>query len=77
MNLIPNWRSALYMLSVQASVINAAGLSAWAGLGELRERIPVILVIGFALTMLVLGVAGRLIKQESVSGDKPTDGGAS
>lgn len=66
MKLIPNWRQALKMLSVQANVINGAGLSAWSSLGDLRERVPVEAVIAFAVVMLVLGVVGRLVRQDSV-----------
>ena len=67
MTLIPNARKAWRMLSVQANVINTAGLSAWATMGELRDRVPVEAVIAFAVAMLILGVAGRLVKQNSVS----------
>ncbi len=65
--LIPEWRRALRMLSVQANTINAAGLTAWATMGDLREKIPVELVVAFAVTMLVLGTIGRLVKQSGVS----------
>lgn len=65
--LIPEWRRALRMLSVQANTVNAAGLTAWATLGELREKIPPEWVVVFAVAMLVLGTIGRLVKQSSVS----------
>ena len=67
MKLIPNARKAWRMLSVQANVINTAGLSAWATLGDLREQVPIEAVIAFAVAMLVLGIAGRLVAQPSVS----------
>jgi hypothetical protein len=65
--LIPEWRRALRMLSVQANTINAAGLTAWATLGDLRDKIPVEVVVAFAIAMLVLGTVGRLVKQRKVS----------
>jgi hypothetical protein len=36
-------------------------------MGDLREKIPVELVVAFAVTMLVLGTIGRLVKQSGVS----------
>lgn len=67
--LIPEWRRALRMLSVQANTINAAGLTAWASMGDLREKIPVEAAVAFAIAMLVLGTVGRLVKQRKVSGE--------
>ncbi len=63
MKLIQNWRRALLMFSVQANTVNVAGLTAWATLGDLRERIPENYVLGFSIAMLVLGTIGRLIDQ--------------
>ena len=70
MKLIPEWKRAWRMVSVQAMTIANASLAAWVALPErLQDSIPIGYVIAFACTMLVVGVVGRLVKQEKVSGD--------
>ena len=69
MKLIPEWRKAWRMVSMQAMVIAQAGLWSWVAMpDDLREHVPVSGVIAFACTMLGIGMVGRLVKQDKVSG---------
>ncbi len=69
MKLIPEWRKAWRMVSMQAMVIAQAGLGAWVAMpDDLREHVPVSGVIAFACTMLGIGIVGRVVKQDKVSG---------
>jgi hypothetical protein len=56
------------MFSVQAQIAAGSILGSW-GLvpDDLKQNLPQNIVIGIALTLLVLGVIGRLIKQDSVN----------
>lgn len=71
--LVPYWRRAILMLSVQANTINVAGLTAWATLGDLRDKIPSEAVVAFAVTMLMLGTIGALVKQPKLADPPKTD----
>lgn len=65
--MIPNWRSAWRMLSVQANALNVSGLTTWALLPDgLQQRIPTWVVVAFAVGMLVLGIVGRLVAQPAL-----------
>ena len=67
LKLIPNWRHALRMFSVQAQLIATGLLTGWGTLPpRWQEQIPVGIVLGMACFVLVLGVIGRLIQQPSV-----------
>ena len=67
MRLIPNWRQAWLMFSVQVPALNAAFLATWAALPDkFQDALPLPWVLGIAIALLVLGVVGRLIDQPSV-----------
>lgn len=62
--LVSNARSAWRWFSVQMPALNTAFLVTWANLPEKFQTVlPVPWVIGIAVALLVLGVAGRLIDQ--------------
>lgn len=70
MKLIDEWKKAHKMVSMWAMGLAQAGLGAWVALPEdLRSHIPISGVIAFACTMLGVGMVGRLIRQDKVSGD--------
>jgi hypothetical protein len=67
MKLVRNWKQALKMFSVQAQLLSSAMLLSW-------NSLPMSLTSGINPTyvvvpVLVLGIIGRLIQQDSV--DKP------
>lgn len=67
MKIIPNWRDALRMYSVQAQALNFAIIGAWQALPEdLQDALPETLILGVAMVLLVLGIVGRLIQQPEV-----------
>jgi hypothetical protein len=68
MKLVDNAKSWYKMFSVQAQIAAGSILGSW-GLvpDDLKQNLPQNIVIGIALTLLVLGVIGRLIKQDSVN----------
>ena len=62
--LIPNWRRAWRMASVQAQAIALAVLGGWQAMpDELRAVVPTWAVLGVAMLLLVAGIVGRLIDQ--------------
>lgn len=64
MKLIPEWRRAWRMLSVQANTINVALLAGWSGLpARMQDAIPVGAVVALAIALLVLGTIGRIVAQ--------------
>lgn len=66
MKLIPNWRHAWRMFSVQAMAIAAAIQAAWPTIpGDLKSAIPANVVHWVSLVLLVAGIAGRLVQQPS------------
>lgn len=68
--LIPQWKRCWRMFSVQAMVLAGALQAAWAALPpEMMETIPEPWVRGITITLLVLGVIGRLVVQPTVSGE--------
>lgn len=70
MTLIPNWRQAWRMFSVQAQAIALAILGAWQVLPEdLKAQLPHNLVYWLAMGLMVLGIIGRLVHQPSVQKD--------
>ena len=67
MKLIDNWKSAHRMLSVQAMALTAAILGAWPMIPEdLKAALPPHLVHWVSITLLVFGIAGRLVSQDSM-----------
>jgi hypothetical protein len=67
MTLIPNWRSAWRMFSVQIPTVNVAFLGTWAALpSKFQDALPLPWVIGIAVTLIVFGVVGRFIDQPKV-----------
>jgi len=70
MKLIDNARNAWRMFSVQAMALAGAIQAAWIAIPpDLQQQVPDNIVKGVTLALLVLGVAGRLVKQDKVSGD--------
>lgn len=67
MQLIPNWRQAWRMFSVQAQAVALAVMGAWQVMpDDLRGRVPAWAVLTVAMVLLVAGIIGRLIDQPSV-----------
>jgi hypothetical protein len=67
MTLIPNIKQAWKMFSIQAQTINAALLVSWQSLPATFQTIlPVQYLIGIAITLLVLGIVGRVIQQDAI-----------
>ena len=65
--LVPNWRKAWRMLSVQAMAVAGAIQAAWAVLpDDMKSTIPPTLVQWLTLGLLALGIAGRLVDQPEV-----------
>jgi len=69
MKLIPEWRKAWRMLSVQAMTWAAVAQGVWLEMpAEDKANLPPHLVHYVTIALLVLGVYGRVVKQEKVSG---------
>ena len=70
--LIPHWRKAWRMLSIQAMTLAAALQGAWAAMpANLIASVPGWVIHAVTITLLVAGILGRLIDQPKVS-DQPT-----
>lgn len=68
MKLVDNAKNWYKMFSIQAQIVAGGILGSWSMIPEsLKESIPQNVVISVAITLLVLGVIGRLIKQDSVN----------
>ena len=64
MKLIPNWRQAWRMFSVQAMTLAGAMQAAWLAMpADLKSRVPDGLVDGLTVAILALGIVGRLVDQ--------------
>lgn len=62
--LVPGWRQAWRWYSVNCPAIAVALLGAWAALPEkLQDSFSPLELKAFAITLIVLGIAGRLIDQ--------------
>lgn len=71
MKLIPEWRRAWRMFSVNAMFVALALQGAWAAMpDDLKGNLPAWLLQGITMALLVLGIAGRLVHQPKVS-DEP------
>lgn len=65
--LIPNWKRAWRMFSVQAQALAVAVLGGWQALpDDLRASIPPWAVVTLATGLLLAGIVGRLIDQPRV-----------
>ena len=72
--LIPNWRRAWRMFSVQAQAAAIAILGGWQALGpDLQAKVPSQIVYGLVVTLLVLGIVGRLVVQPKTKGPQATE----
>lgn len=68
MKLIPNWRSAWRMFSVQAQAIAIAVIGAWQAIpDDIRASIPQWGLWALLAVILVGGIVGRLIAQDEVT----------
>jgi len=71
MKLIPNWRRAWRMFSVQAMTLATAMQGAWMAVPEdLKAHVPGALVHGVTVALLVAGIVGRLVAQPKTK-DQP------
>lgn len=62
--LIPNWRKAWRMLSIQAQTAALAVIGAWQAVpDDMRTVVPPWAVLSLAMALLVAGIIGRLIDQ--------------
>jgi hypothetical protein len=68
MKLIPNWRKAWRMFSVQAQTIALALTGAWQAVPEdIRTAVPGWVPLTMLGLILVGGIVGRLIEQPKVA----------
>ena len=66
--LVDEWKSAWRWFSVQSMALAAVLLSAWQTLPEeLQQSLPRWLPHWLAVSLLLLGIAGRLVKQKGKS----------
>ncbi len=64
MKLIPNWKRAWRMFSVQSMALAAAITGAWPAVpDDLKALLPPHLAHWVAVVLLVAGIAGRLVDQ--------------
>src|SRR5690606_27869589 len=70
MKLVPQWRKALRMFSVQAMVLAGAIQGAWVAIpGDLKASISDDWMRYITIALMVAGVIGRLVVQPTVSGE--------
>lgn len=68
MQLIPQWRRAWRMFSVQAQALAFAILGAWQVMPEeMKATLPPGAVYWASMALLVAGIIGRLVVQPKVS----------
>ena len=68
MTLVDEWKLAWRWFSVQSMAASAVVLGAWDSVPEeLRHALPRWLPHSVAIALLVLGIAGRLVKQKGQS----------
>jgi hypothetical protein len=62
--LVREWRRAWRWFSVQAMALTLALQGAWAAMpDDLKAHIPAALVTATSVALLLLGIAGRLVRQ--------------
>ncbi len=70
--LVEDWRKAWKWFSVNVMVAAAAIQGAWLQIPEdMKSHIPEALVSGVTIGLLVLGVAGRIVKQGGEDDKQP------
>lgn len=70
--LIPQWRRAWRMFSIQAMTLAAAIQGAWPTIpDDMKATLPPTLVHWVSLALLVAGIAGRLVDQPKVTHEDP------
>jgi hypothetical protein len=63
--LVEEWKQAWRWISVQAMAATAAIQAVWASLpDDLKQHLPGRLVTALSLGLLLLGIGGRLVRQE-------------
>ncbi len=71
-HLVPYWRKAPRMFSVQAITLQTTAILAWSQLpSDLKEALPHWLLAVLALLILSAGVIGALIPQRKVTNVQP------
>ena len=74
MKLIPNWKRAHRMLSVQLTTLNAGVVGGWQVLPpDWKQVIPHGLMVKAAIGLFVLTAVSRLIDQGSITETKPEE----
>lgn len=74
MALIPEWRSALKLFSVQANVIGAALATTYASMyDKLKADLPPKYMIAVTAGVFVVGIVCRVISQQPKDIDAPAD----
>lgn len=64
-SLVDEWRDFYKWISVNCMVLAAAIQGAWMYVPEdLRAKLPEGLISGLTVALLILGVAGRLVKKQ-------------
>jgi len=70
MKLVPNWKSLWRAFSVQAMTLSSAILTTWGLMPEdMKSGIAPRYVMVTAGSVLALGIVGRFLKQDAVSGE--------
>jgi hypothetical protein len=65
MMLVEEWRSAWRWFSLQAMALTAAIQAAWAAMpDDIKSHFPEKLVMAVSVGLLLLGIGGRLVRQE-------------
>jgi len=73
MKLVPNWKRAHRMLSVQLTSLNAGIVGGWQILPpDWKAVIPQPLMVKAAIALFVLTIVTRLIDQGGITDAKPT-----
>lgn len=74
MNLIPEWRSALKLFSVQANVIGAALATTYASMyDQLKADVPPQYMFMLTAGVFVAGIVCRVISQQPKEDDATAD----
>jgi len=74
MKLIPNWKKAWRMFSVQAQAIAMSILGTWVSIpDDWKAMFDQKLVFGLAMACLVFGIVGRVVVQPTTQADPPKE----